>query len=153
MTKDEALERIKELEQYIEGIENKKGRFIPEVGEKYWFVDRFWDAQCYQHTEHNRFFTWLLSVGNIFRTKAEADKHRRKIEMEGKFREIADGWEPDWNDNSQLKYHIYFCHSKRKFYYTFVSDSELMSIIYFETEDQADQACKIANEGYKDLFI
>ena len=58
---------------------------------------------------------------------------------------LNDGWEPDWNDNSQGKVFIYYNHSDKAFQ-TFIDVGFNCGGVYFKSEELAKQAIEILGE-------
>lgn len=53
-----------------------------------------------------------------------------------------DGDKIDWNDNNQSKYYINYSHSSERFYTNWHSISRNYAIVYFRTEEIAENAIK-----------
>lgn len=58
---------------------------------------------------------------------------------------LNDGWEPDWNDNSQGKVFIYYNHSDKAFQ-TFIDVGFNCGGVYFKSKKLAEQAVEILGE-------
>lgn len=89
-------------------IKKKKGKWMPELGEKYWGATDGgytygmpWDNDS--GDRHRRDFT------RIFKTKKEAERY---LEIMRACKEAS--FEPDWEDADQNKYAFYYdCYDKQ----------------------------------------
>ena len=82
MNKIEALKKIEELKKFIE---NEEKRFMPEVGEEYYFLnsDGFILTETYAGDYLNEGY---YKMGNLFKTKEEAELYKlRLISMANKY--------------------------------------------------------------------
>ena len=96
------------------GIKESK-RWEPEIGEEYWTVSRRHSVMFYKW-EGNHIDRIESSMGNVFKTKEEAEHHHDKLnflaEMKMDFEDNSD--EIDWNSGSATKYHIHLRHTNNK---------------------------------------
>lgn len=87
------------------------------VGE-YWFVDDEGDVDSDEEWGHSgdnhRYLT-----GNYFQTKEEAIAYVDRLEAIGRVTHAIiaanEGWEPDWSDEDERKYYLYYSHSWNEF--------------------------------------
>ena len=88
-TKKELTKKIAELQAQVDAMPDEpSGDWKPETGEEYWYVDIDGDAMSdYWKGRFSDLF--LLSQGNVFRTKEEAQHHRKKLDVLGKMRLAA----------------------------------------------------------------
>lgn len=96
MTKDEKLKRIEDIEKELaelkesikEEDENNQSCWRPKSGEKYYYIpsyeESFSDAWENHPIEEKR-----LVIGNIFRTKAEADFAIEKLKVIHELKQFA----------------------------------------------------------------
>lgn len=56
----------------------KKERFVPKKGNIYYYLDAYGDCMrmCYEHDDYDR---RLISIGNCYRTEAEALEARERV--------------------------------------------------------------------------
>lgn len=114
---DEAKKLIKkyEVKQEIEPVK-KKGRWKPEFGEPYCYVDDWREVNVDEFTDHIVDLSHYQQA-NCFKTKEEAEAHLKYLKALGRINEYCwDNWyfEPDWKDLEQLKHYIYFDHKDKK---------------------------------------
>ena len=129
MTKEEILKQIEELketnrrveknaEELRKEVENlsedkKKIRTLPIKDEKYFFISTT-DLCSYERNYPVFFDNYQTkensSIGNYFKSKEDAEMVIRAMKLEQAIRirriELNDGWEPNWDDESDNKYLI-----------------------------------------------
>lgn len=79
LTKDEALQNIKDLQEYIEQLEeNKTVVWTPKLGEFYYFIDEDGDILQGKNTDYS-VDKWNIEIGNCFKTSEEAERYKMRI--------------------------------------------------------------------------
>lgn len=111
MTQQEYENKIKDLEKQIEELkmakieEPQSKRWKPEYDDDYWYVDSF---GIVKDTSRNTdsFDNWTMLTGNCFKTKEEAEEHKKQIEYTARYKNyIEEHSEPlDWENDNQRKY-------------------------------------------------
>ena len=112
LTKQQALEKIKELEKYIEEIKEKKPKSIWDIDEDnfkgYWYLggNNIKSFYSYAAFEVDRL------VNNAFLTEKDARKElekRKAIQRVLKWKyENGLDFEPDWENNNENKYLLFY---------------------------------------------
>ena len=108
MTKIEELEqKVKELSEEIEQLKNQEkvaySRFIPEIGDKYWYVSSM--GVIYNcNFENNIFEQYKIANSPVFRTEEEAKRYLEFKQELTKRRWLVT--EEEWEDDNILKYYI-----------------------------------------------
>ena len=97
--------KIKEVLDFLGYEEDSK--FIPKQNEQYWLVDSVGKVGCFPWSDDN-YDNYQLSLGNIYRTKKEAEQaldfQTRKAKL---IKEIEDSSDViDWGNIQQYKYCI-----------------------------------------------
>lgn len=107
-----------------------------------------------------RFFNLddFYKQGNWFATVEEAELERDRRELLTKFRQFRDkcndGWEPDWSDEQEGKFYIFFDYQKRKFNYAEGFDYESFWLFgHFKNREDCKKAIELFGEEIKMLFI
>lgn len=108
-------QEIKELKNKLAELERQvkekkiTRRYIPKYLENYFYVN----SQGFIISELNNQYNvdkYRISIGNGFKTEAEAEKHNRILVNTQKLKDLAeklnDGVEIDWENDTQLKYYI-----------------------------------------------
>lgn len=144
MNKQEALNKIKELQEYIEGLD-KKQEYRPRVKKlnQYWYVDEQGDYnnQSEYWVEHDY---WRYLTGNYFLTEEEAREYRNYLKALGEIRDYIkenDLWfKPDYACLSQYKYYIYYSHKLNMWDVSFFTNfHSLFSLPVFQSGGHAQQ--------------
>lgn len=84
-----------------------KGKFIPQDGERFWFVDANGNVTA------NRFNSdcvdeWITKHHPVFYTEEEAEEYEHYLETLDEYT-----FKPDWEDGEQEKYEIRYGHRYR----------------------------------------
>jgi len=102
-----------EVKEIVRMSEEKKVGWIPEDDEEYWYVSSSGDIYEEVWDSHN-VDNFRLSQGNVFRTQEEAQAHLTYLKAVATLKESAEFWQPDWGDEEQKKYYVYYgCHYGR----------------------------------------
>lgn len=142
MTKQEALERINELEKFIEETDKEEWVWRPRKGEEYWgmgdngtvYTD-FWVDDEYDNYRYD--------TDNCLKTREEALAHGEWLiardELIRDAKEKNEGWEPDWYDNNEEKWytHYNYLYSELHSSYSTVTRS---GEIYFKNKDLQEKS-------------
>lgn len=108
MTKIEELEqKVKELSEELEQLKTQEkvaySRFIPEIGDKYWYVSSM--GMIYNcNFENNIFEQYKIANSPVFRTEEEAKRYLEFKQELTKRRWLVT--EEEWEDDNILKYYI-----------------------------------------------
>lgn len=128
-------------DQLKQSLVKPAGRWKPKHGETYFsvhpsggivVVDRWIDASL-----DNR--RW--EMGSVFRTEEEAEHAAAVQKALTKISDFAD-FEPDWDNDDQTKYYIYYNHGDSRFNTSARIGCQCLNEIYFKTEERANQAIK-----------
>lgn len=148
---EELLKELEELKQKIAEIEKKikekkaeTGRWKPEEGDKYWFMDdtgrvynNGWDNDCYDEERY--------PIGNCYKTKEEAEFVAEKLKVIAELKEYEEPKNRAW-DGANLHYYFYYDYVMKEIgitcNYRFKSEH-----IYFESEEKARQAIDAVGEN------
>lgn len=110
---EEQLQKIREA-----GLlpSEKKGQWRPGIKEEYWAVHSGGIVSRFVHRD-GRIDNFLRDSGNMFKTVEEAYNHRSKLLAINRINRYCwDNWyfEPDWENNGEAKYSIYYNHYVNK---------------------------------------
>ena len=147
LTKQQALEKIKELEAFIKQGESKVWK--PEDGEKYYCIDEGRVVEVQGWNRNNVWHERRWEIGNCYRTKKEVQaavtKQKALVRINRYIEENFGKWEPDWENKMQSKWFIYYDYSRAvsRFMYHHASDVQRATFIpYLEKESHAEQLIK-----------
>ena len=128
-------ERIAELEELA-----KEEQEFPEYGDDYWFLlsggtidDNFYTNS---HVDNKR-----LEIGNMFRTKEQAEFAVEKLKVEAELRKFSRPFEI-YGTN----YYLYFAKDDGFIGIACLTTSLAQGAIYFESENKAQQAIQSVGE-------
>lgn len=100
-----------QLEQIVKQTANKSIIFVPKADENYWCIYTDGDIM-YSAWKNGNADKKLLSIGNIYKTKEEAEKARdiqlAKVRVRNAIAEANGNWIPDWNDKQLAKFYFSF---------------------------------------------
>lgn len=120
----------------------------PEVGEKY-FVAVEDGADVVQYCEDS-IDEFNIRFGNCFRTKERAEQVARKIRLLLRLEQLHDmlcpDYVPDYEDEDEVKYHVYFNHLQGKYNISCSTSRENPCMVVFDTEKNAEKAAEILNK-------
>lgn len=122
-----------ELDVFRKSAVDEGGLWKPEIGEEYYSVSGtdYHDSYEYYGDE---FDIGCISIGNCFKTRELAEKHREKLKVMQRLREISGGFKPD-----DVNYYvIYKC--KTNAYRVEPFYLRRAGLICFATEEHAQAA-------------
>lgn len=167
MTKTELKKQIKELkEKQAElqkqidelkqvKVEEQKERWKPDLGEKYYFVNSYGNID-YALWNNNNFDNWRYLTGNIFKTEAETEEYRKKIEIQSQFKNFVEerSEELDWKNPKQLKYFLYYDYITYELGCDYNNSHKHQGTIYASSEQILKDAVeKIGEENVKKYVL
>lgn len=82
--------------------EAPKGKFVPEIGERYYCLECFGNVRCLKNEGKDE-DKWLLKHNLVFSTYEECEDYKHFLEVLDEYT-----FEPDWEDPSQEKWAICF---------------------------------------------
>jgi hypothetical protein len=124
----------------------------PETEEKYFFVDNdfFPHSFCNQDDEVD---SYNFEIGNCFRTEERAERVAKKMRLLLRLEQLHDmlcpDYEPDWKDD-RLKFYVYFDHEQGSLNITASSFCDALSLVTFETRENAEKAAEILNKEMRE---
>ena len=131
--------------------DERSGYYKPEIGDVYWLVDSDGDVISTIWRDITVYDIHRLSQGNVFRTREEAEHHKKKLDVIGKIRlaamdDIAENGELDWGDD-KIKYYLFYYHNGKHWSVSHAYMAHHHSTIYFKTKASAEQClADIGNE-------
>lgn len=130
-------EELKAMKQRIAELEEqaKREQEFPQFGDGYWYVDSDTDIM-YLAWYGGEYDQCRLSIGNVFKTKEQADLAVEKLKAEAELRKYSRTFKHG-GDN----YTFNFNHDEGKVVHVYASESyEELGSLYFESRDKAQQA-------------
>lgn len=137
---------------YVIALKNDEGekenkRWRADESCLYWFVQNTGIPNCtyeyYRDIDNFRYDTH-----NYFKSEEEARRYARVLETERQLKRFADEHNDkiDWNDGNSVKYYLYYNHSAQSIFIAIVSVLQYARVIYFSSEEIAEQAIKTIGE-------
>ena len=140
----EALQREAEMQKKQE--EQKPWK--PERGEKYFSIENSVDVFQYTYCDDGIDEPKILS-GNFFPTEERAEQVAKKMRLLLRLEQLHDmlcpDYVPDWKDD-RLKFYVYFDHEQGNLNITASSFCDALSLVAFETRENAEKAAEILNK-------
>lgn len=129
-------------------------RFIPKPNEKFWYVNP-WSGSVVKLTRTPNDYNYKFA--KCFKTEEEAKKHLDFLLAEDflkqKAFELNNGWEPEWGNSEQPKFHIYYSYSTNNFDgNSFYSYNCTPNIIYLKDDKTAQTMINLYNKELKIYF-
>lgn len=152
--KIEALkaEFLGKLEALRKEAEAQKKQEEWKFGEKYFYVSPSGRVIQEMFTEHRTDIT-RKNFGNFFRTRERAEQVKEKMRMLLRLEQLHDmlcpDYVPDWKDD-RLKFYVYFDHEQGSLNITASSFCDALSLVTFETRENAEKAAEILNKEMRE---
>ena len=128
-------ERIAELEEQV-----KEEQEFPQDGDGYWYIDDYgyilnekWDGPDFEE--------FRLEIGNVFKTKEQAEFAVEKLKVEAELRKFSRPFEYGENCTE-----FYYDHEFGGIMFCTLTASQTQGAIYFESKKVAQQAIKSVGE-------
>lgn len=141
-------EFLGKLEALRKEAEAQKKQEEWKFGEKYFYVSPSGRVIQEMFTEHRTDIT-RKNFGNFFRTRERAEQVKEKMRMLLRLEQLHDmlcpDYVPDWKDD-RLKFYVYFDHEQGSLNITASSFCDALSLVTFETRENAEKAAEILNK-------
>ncbi len=149
--KAEFFEKLEVLEKEAE-MQKKQEEpkpWKPEVGEEYFTIANGVDAVQYIYygdgiDEVN------IPSGNCFKTKKRAEQVAKKMRLLLRLEQLHDmlcpDYVPDYEDDDEVKSHVYFDHSLDRYDISYSTRRENPCMVAFDTKKNALKAAEILNK-------
>lgn len=146
MNEKEYEERIAKLEKELKELKETKieDDEFPRLGDQYWFVstDGYVVYACWGD---NSFDNYRKDFLRIFKTKKEC---KRYLEIQKAFKEEAKNFEPNWKDDNQDKYYLYYDYNRDNIE-IILAWSNRAATLYFESREVLEEL--ISRFGKEDI--
>lgn len=149
--KAEFLEKLEELQKEAEAQKEQEELkpWKPEAGEEYFFINN--DLSIYCFCSYNgKSDRYNFEIGNCFRTRERAEQVAEKMRLLLRLEQLHDmicpDYVPDYEDDDEVKYHVYFGHSRGRYDISRSIRWENPCMAVFDTEENAEKAAEILNK-------
>ena len=153
MTKIEELEqKLKELSEEIEQLKNQEkvvcSRFIPKIGDEYWYVSSLGEIyNC--NWENSKFDQYKIDNIPLFRTKSQAERYLEFKQELAKRRWLVT--EEEWEHGEIYKYYI--AKVNREIYVDYCTLHSRIGTVYFKTRESAKYIIDNFSEELKEYWL
>lgn len=151
--KAEFLRKLEELEKEAEAQKKQEEPkpWKPEHGEQYFTIGNRADIFRYTYYEDS-IDESNIKFGNCFRTKERAeqvaDKMRFLLRLEQLHDMLCPDYEPDWNNDGELKFCLGYDHADDCWLVDFFNVTQYPTV-YFDTNENVEKAAEILNKENK----
>lgn len=165
---EELMQKIKELENIIaklkqnidelkievENNKKKKEGWKPDVGERYYFVDKV------GRVDHCKFVddeidNLLISNKNCFKNPQEAEEELLAEKLYRELKQFANNNNKEsirWNDESQWKYNITLNHDVKQIVVFSTIDCQAQNVVYFTERETALEAIELFRKDLNEFY-
>ena len=125
-------EKIEELKR--EYKKEKSGKWIPEEGEIYYFIDEGLnvDWNCFDNDDIDEA---IFKNNKIFETEEEAQEYANYLKARKEY--SYEFSKEEWENDSICKYYIYYDFYNNNFFVSWDRNLRRVGVIYFKAEAQA----------------
>ena len=143
------LNRIEELEKELAELKCKvkEGTKFPQFGDDYWYVDS--DTEVMETASYDgEYDQGRLSIGNVFKTKEQAEFAVEKLKVEAELRNLSDSW-----DLEKTQYTFSFNWEVGEFELEYPDYNQYPGSYYFDSLDSWEQAIETVGEDRIKKYI
>lgn len=141
-------EIIEELE-VLSNIEIKNAE-CPKNGDNYWYINDYASVVCSEWGD-DYIDNYRKDFLRIFRTEEECQRY---LEIQKAFKEESKKFKPDWENNSQDKYYIYYIYIHDEIQISYTSISREDASDYFESEEVLESLIeRFGEEDIKKYYL
>lgn len=127
-------------------IENK-GRFIPKGPVIFYFLSHSGFVEQTRNNSKKSGYQWLINHNLVFRTQEECEEYKQYLELLDEY-----SFKPDWNDEFQYKWYIYYDHETKEIDYDCYRVIHLHGY-YFPSKERAMEFVEKAGESNVKKFM
>lgn len=163
MNKEELLkeydEKAKALrDEFISKLEDDKKKFeltYPKDDETLYFIDLDGRIQFFNNDIYN--LEVCYPQGELFYIEGEAKAVSRERKLLFKLHQWAkeknDGWEPDWEEDEEKKWYVYYNHVEERLNVTWgYNSTNFIKLPYFKTEELAQECIELFGDEIKEVL-
>lgn len=144
----EALEKEAEMQKKQEELKPWK----PKDGEDYFYIGIDFTIDSWENVDDDT-DKRNFRIGNCFPTEERAEQVAKKMRLLLRLEQLHDmlcpDYVPDWEDD-RLKFYVYFDHEQGSLNITASSFCDALSLVTFETRENAEKAAEILNKEMRE---
>ena len=150
--RDEFISKLGEVEKKPFEVE------IPEDVDFHYYVGGLGEIRLIGESLNYYEFEKAYHRGLALKTYEEAEQYLKERKLLFKLHQWAkeknDGWEPDWEDIHQGKYHIFYDYYRKELYISFnYSTSHINKLPYFKSRKIAQECIDVFGEEIKEVLV
>lgn len=143
------LKKMVTMPQEKPTLQEEPKPWKPERGEEYFAVEDVADVVPYTYCEDS-IDEYNIQLGNCFRTKERAEQVTKKMRLLLRLEQLHDmlcpDYVPDYEDDDEVKSHVYFDHSLDRYDISYSTRRENPCMVAFDTKKNALKAAEILNK-------
>lgn len=150
--RQELLAKIEKEEKKLFEVE------LPEDGEKLYFIrDLYGTVSSKIFNINTMSDIKRFENGLYFETEEEAEQHLKERKLLFKLQQWAkeknEGWEPDWEEDEEKKWYVYYNHVEKSLKVTWgYNSTNFIKLPYFKTEEIAQACIDLFGEEIKEVL-
>ena len=148
LTKLEGLKKEAEAQKEQEELKPWK----PKDGEDYFYIGIDFTIDSWENVDDDT-DKRNFRIGNCFPTEARTEQVAKKMRLLLRLEQLHDmlcpDYVPDWKDD-RLKFYVYFDHEQGSLNITASSFCDALSLVTFETRENAEKAAEILNKEMRE---
>lgn len=126
-------------------IEKKRTRYIPQVGEEYWYLN--YGEVMFAENDDAYSDKWIINHQSVFRTEKECKEYKKFFELLNEYR-----CDLDWKDFCTNKHYLYYDNKIDKIYIG-CGLLKLQGAFYFKSSKSAKEFIAKAGEDNIKRFM
>ena len=142
------------ISNWLEELPEEKKRWRAEIEATYFYVNS--DAEVrYSFEDYGPVDYDRYAIGNYFQTKEEAQALADYLKALAVVRDDAKGFVPDWSNNKQSKFYVYYSHRKKCFCADDLGEDEdngVFGLPYFAESEDAEASIKKHKAEWLTIF-
>lgn len=144
-----------DVENWLEEIKTEENkRWRAEADETYYYVDNDTEV-CLSFEDHHPIDDVRHRYGNYFRTEEEAKAYAEYLKALTVVRDDAKGFKPDWANNTQCKFYVYYSHRQKRLSFECLeenADNGVFGLPYFAEPEDAVESIDKHEKEWKIIF-
>ena len=149
--KAEFLGKLEELQKEAEAQKKQKELepWKPVLGEDYFFINEGFATGRFVYNDDCEDYE-VIKAGNCFSTEERAEQVAKKMRLLLRLEQLHDllcpDYVPDYEDDDEVKSHVYFDHSLDRYDISYSTRRENPCMVAFDTKKNALKAAEILNK-------
>lgn len=149
-------------DEFISKLEDDKKEFklsYPEDDEIVFYIDSD-DGEIYDtpYFANSAIDIYMFEHGLYFNLKSEAEQYLKERKLLFKLQQWAkeknEGWEPDWEEDGEQKWYVYYNHVEESLKVTWgYNSTNFIKLPYFKTEEIAQQCIDLFGDEIIEVLV